>query len=404
MWLGQGKNEDESLSLQGPYSPTMTAMGTLAANARPTSCARKLNVLSWVDARGAGRLTVLDGVRGLAIALVLLKHGLPDTFVPGGGIVGVDIFFVLSGFVITGTLLRRAQHTEGVRLAGFYGRRAVRLLPALYVMLAVYVAGSVVLHQNVGAAIGAAVASILYYYNFAAAAGVELGNGPLWTLATEEQFYFVWPAVIGLTFMLRARRFGVLLGAAGTLIVVSWVLRAVTWNTVGDAVYTLPSTWTDSLLLGATLALVQVHWPTVWESVGQLLGQGSVQIALWVVIIGSAFIPNMKSEGWVYVWWLAPLGLAMAAALWGLTVRPPSVARAALTSPLAVFLGAVSYSTYLYNFLVFQALQDRLSNWMIVFVLGLAVSIALGTLSRGFVELPPLRLLHRRTTQPQVVP
>jgi peptidoglycan/LPS O-acetylase OafA/YrhL len=379
-------------------------MRTLAANARPTAHARHLSPLTWVDARSAGRLTVLDGVRGLAIALVLLKHGLPDTFVPGGGIVGVDLFFVLSGFVITGTLLRRAQHNDGIRLAGFYGRRAVRLLPALYVMLAAYVAGSVVLHQNVGAAIGAAVASVLYYYNFAAAAGVELGNGPLWTLATEEQFYFIWPAIIGLTFTLKARRSAVLLGSAATLIVTSWVLRAITWNTLGDAVYTLPSTWTDSLLLGATLALVQVHWPSAWERVGQLLGHGIAQTTLWVVIIGSAFIPHMKSEGWVYVWWLAPLGLAMAAALWGLIVRPPSVARAALTAPPALFLGAVSYSTYLYNFLVFQALQDRLSNWVIIFLLGLAVSIALGALSRRFVELPPLRWLHRRTTHPPLVP
>lgn len=370
------------------------------ASTRPKAHARQFDALAWVDARGPGRLNVLDGVRGLAITLVLFKHGLPDTFVPGGGIVGVDIFFVLSGFVITATLLRRARHADGIRLAGFYGRRAVRLLPALYAMLAMYITGSIVLHQDVGAAVGAAVASALYYYNFAAAAGVELGNGPLWTLATEEQFYFVWPAIIGLVLMLKTRQFGTLLGAAAALIIASWVLRAVTWSSLGDAVYTLPSTWTDSLLLGAALALVQLHWPTIWHRVGKWLGHGTVQTALWTVIIGSAFIPNMKSEGWVYVWWLAPLGLAMAAALWGLTVSPPPVARVTLTSPPALFLGAISYSTYLYNFLVFQALEDRVGSWVFVFVVGMTVSVVMGTLSRGFIELPPLRWLHRRLDRP----
>jgi peptidoglycan/LPS O-acetylase OafA/YrhL len=369
----------------------MSRMGPLASEAAQSDD-RQRPILDWVDGRGRGRVAALDGVRGVAILLVLLKHGLPEDVVPGGGIVGVDLFFVLSGFVITGTLYRRATTDSGIRLHSFYFRRAIRLLPALYVMLGLYVMGSVILGQNVGAAIGAAIASVFYYYNFAAAAGVELGNGPLWTLATEEQFYFVWPAIVVLGFTLSRRHPGAtLLWVAWGLTVATWAFRAWSWHIIGVSIYTLPSTWSDSLLLGATLALTQACIPAAWSAIGRNLGRGSVQAALWAVVLGSAFIPNMKNEGWVYVWWLAPLGLAMAGIIWGLAERPPRVARTVLESSPALLLGAISYSTYLYNFLVFQALHDRSSNPVIVFGIGVVVSIALGTLSRRFIELPPLR-------------
>jgi peptidoglycan/LPS O-acetylase OafA/YrhL len=144
-----------------------------------------------------GYRPALDGLRGFAVLIVLGSHFDVPLLWNGGG-VGVGIFFALSGFLITSLLLEERERTGKINLLAFYGRRARRLLPALYVVVTFWLAASWALGVFDDAWPGILSAG-LYYTNWALAYGVETGTmHHTWSLAVEEQFYAVWPlAVIG---------------------------------------------------------------------------------------------------------------------------------------------------------------------------------------------------------------
>ncbi len=147
----------------------------------------------------------LDGLRALAVGAVIAYH--LDYRWAQGGFLGVDAFFVLSGFLITSLLLAEHRDTEGISLGAFWGRRARRLLPALFLMLTVvclYAAWNVPAIQ-LGRLRADAISSIFYFANWhfiaAGQSYFDLFTSPLplnhlWSLAIEEQFYLVWPLVV----------------------------------------------------------------------------------------------------------------------------------------------------------------------------------------------------------------
>ena len=153
----------------------------------------------------AGFRPDLEGLRAIAVTLVLLYHAAVPGF--GGGYVGVDVFFVLSGFLITGLLLRELETTGGISLASFYARRLRRLLPAVALLIVVTVVVSVAVLPPLRAGEVAAdgVAASLYASNLRFALQAtdylqsELAPSPLlhlWSLGVEEQFYLFWPALV----------------------------------------------------------------------------------------------------------------------------------------------------------------------------------------------------------------
>src|SRR3954465_12624722 len=157
----------------------------------------------------------IEGLRAVAVVAVVLFHaGVPGA---GGGYVGVDVFFVISGFLITGLLRRESGEAGTVRLARFYGARARRLLPAATVVLAATVAGAAWLLPPLQArsVFGDAVASALYAVNYRLAVQgtdyLAAGAPPspfqhYWSLGVEEQFYLLWPALLLLAVAVGRRR------------------------------------------------------------------------------------------------------------------------------------------------------------------------------------------------------
>jgi len=238
-----------------------------------------------------GYRPALDGIRAIAIVLVLGFH----TGLLGGGFLGVDLFFVLSGFLITGLLVEEWDRYQEISLAGFYTRRMRRLFPALVLTLVgvgvLYLALPGVNH---GIGYWPTVASVAAYSsNWLAAFGshgswASLGMlGHTWSLAIEEQFYLVWPIVV---LVLLRRRWpagpiiiALLAGAAA-----SEALRWLVWmDSYSIGAYTRTDTHADGLLLGCALGLLLRH-----ERAGRLhrLLSADATLTAAALVIGVAVV------------------------------------------------------------------------------------------------------------------
>ena len=345
----------------------------------------------------------LDGVRALAVLTVIGFHegasGLP------GGFLGVDIFFVLSGFLITDLLIARYDRTGRLHLADFWTRRARRLLPALAVMLVVVTAAAAVIEPAREASLRLALLAaatytsnwyqILHHVSYFAAisqAGAPPPFDHLWSLAIEEQFYLVWPLIVLCVIVrLDARRARVtcaLIGAA-----VSALVMAIQYTPGGDpsAVYYGTGTHASALLIGAALALA---WPlrrlaaipAAHARRLDMAGIAGLVVLAWAVGHFSGSDPVVYPVGLLLAA-LAAAGLVAAAAGHGVI--------AALTSirPLR-WVGVRSYGIYLWHWPVIAlgtalAGPDAGSPWLWLVETG--VTIALASASWRFIETPIMR-------------
>lgn len=239
-------------------------------------------------------LSHIDGLRALAVVLVLLNHA----GVPGftGGYIGVDVFFVISGFLITGLLLAEVESESRISVLRFYGRRAMRILPvASLVLVSSSVAAAILLpHNRLRGASWDVIAASGFWSNvrFAVEKLAYHDSGTsesftlhFWSLALEEQFYIVWPVVIGLCFLL-ANRFGrstrsVVLAVSAVVAVSSYGLFAYwTGNVEPNAYFLLPArAW--ELALGALLAAVPLR---VLSNVPVALRSGLAVVSLLSVV------------------------------------------------------------------------------------------------------------------------
>jgi len=299
----------------------------------------------------------VEGLRGLAVLLVVLFHaGLPVA----GGYVGVDVFFVISGYLITGLLVREHERSGRVSLSRFYARRIRRLLPAAAVVLVASLAAAWalvgLLDRPEVMADGAAAALSVSNIRFALAEGdyftAIAGPSPFlhfWSLSVEEQFYLVWPALLLLVGGGRRVRVAAVLGlvAAG-----SFAANLVLTDTsVGWAFYSLPTrAW--QLAAGGLLAVAGDRFASphrLVAALGGLVGWAGLAavVAAGVLLTESTPYPGLAA--------LAPtLGAAVLIATGTLRGGPGLV----LASPPFRFLGRISYSLYLWHWpiLVFAPL------------------------------------------------
>jgi len=210
----------------------------------------------YLKPRQLGRRPVLDGLRGIAVTLVILTH----TGVLPGGFVGVDLFFALSGFLITTLLYEEWDRSGTVSLRRFYERRARRLLPALVLVVLITALTGAVVYQLTGWPLPKkALTTFLFVNNWVAALGHNKALGglnPTWSLAQEEQFYLVWPLL--LVWMLRnklsPRSVAAILAAA--ILALFLASPHVAAAVKGYAIYYSPVDRASELLLGCLAAVV----------------------------------------------------------------------------------------------------------------------------------------------------
>lgn len=348
----------------------------------------------------------LDGLRGVAVLGVLLFHAGHL----GGGFLGVDLFFVLSGFLITGLLLKEAREGDGrIGLVAFWGRRARRLLPAL----AVTVAGTLLLVWAFGppALLRFALddapwvaANLTNWHLVADGAGYWNGAdtrvfGHLWSIAVEEQFYLLWPLLVALLARGKnaERRIAAVAGAGA---LVSLALMVALAASAGPAdttrVYEGTDTRAFSLLLGSLTATAPAArlFARAREAAlcrtGPLLACGIG--AYWVSADGQR-TPSLFQGG------LFLHALAAALLIGCLAHAPHSPLGRALATPVPRRLGGLSYSLYLWHWPVFLLLDEErlgLSGLPRTAVL-LAVSVLAAWLSKVLVE-DPVRFRARWAT------
>jgi peptidoglycan/LPS O-acetylase OafA/YrhL len=338
-----------------------------------------------------GYRPALNGVRGIAVALVVSAHtfGWPSD----GGYFGLDLFFVLSGFLITRLLLDEHASTGAISFRRFYERRVRRLLPALTCLLiACFLLASVALmehhidHHQYRQSLVVGVLASVFSLNFVAkdlvgAPASILGH--LWSLSLEEQFYIVWPATLALLLKLRGRRGAAIVLAVGVA-VAEWRMYSVAAGTNDmNRVYFYPDTHAAPIAAGCLIAFA----PTIGQS--RVIGPGALAVLLLAAILGHA--TNLHSYlTYSPVVTLAAVGVISACMAGG------AFARALSWRPL-VWLGVVSYSLYLWHYPIVWLLPNSAP-------LALALSVLVASISYYLVERSFLRRSPRQRAAPVPVP
>ena len=346
-----------------------------------------------------GHRRALDGLRGVAILAVVAFHG--EVPLARGGFLGVDAFFVLSGFLITSLLYEEWRRTGTIRLRAFYARRAFRLLPALFVLLVAlfaYAMNIPWLDQR-RRLLAEIVFTLLYVANWAQALELVPSLDFLshaWSLAIEEQFYLVWP--LGLLLVLRARlRPRHAIALLTLAILASALLRARLWHGVGSfpRVFFGSDTRADAPLIGCLLALALAWWGLPVSRVGRLLARATAAVAsvgLLALAMRASWLASYMYDGGFTL-----VAVAVAAVILGALSAPHGIVGRVLATSVLVGLGRISYGVYLWHWPVFLALRPEVVGWGAVptAILRLTTTLAVAGVSFVCVERPFLRMKRR---------
>ena len=342
-----------------------------------------------------GGVPALDGLRGVAVLLVMAYHAK----IPGfdGGNAGVDVFFVLSGFLITTLLLEERATAGSIRLGAFYMRRVLRLYPALVaacivatVLAALKIKVFDASTSSLSTTVEAVPFALFYTMNFARALDWTGGGflGHTWSLAIEEQFYLVWPLVV---IVVLRRRTESAIGWIALVCAVGSAILRLSLQLGGaepETLYNFTLTHVDGIFLGCAVAVMRRTVPGMFRRLGSMrLAVLAIAGAAAMVLVGK----SMNSYGFAVV--VATSALLVA----HLLSQPDSSIVTALSHRVPVEIGRRSYGLYLYHWPIFLFLGVDTRVWMVM--LGFGASFAAAWLSYAIVEEPFLRLKARWSTR-----
>lgn len=302
-------------------------------------------------------VTGIDGVRTLAVLGVIIYHLLPTTL--PGGYLGVPLFLLISGYFVTLQLVRQMDQTGGIQLTKFYLKRLRRLYPVLIVMLTVTTAYITLFARDLLHNIKSTIATnLLWVYNW-----WEIGHGQsyfdrfngespfthLWTLGVEAQFYFLWPLILFMLFLILRKRskikWTVFILAAASAVEMALLFDPQNINRV----YYGTDTRAFSLLLGSWLALC---WPidrlnaSLTTHAARILDGVGIGALLIITLLGFFTLPGQSS--WTYrggMFFYSLIGMILIATV----VHPGSHMNRWLTNPFFTWIGQRSYGIYVYQ-------------------------------------------------------
>ncbi len=339
-------------------------------------------------------LPALDGLRALAVLAVLFYHA--DVLWLPGGFLGVEIFFVVSGYLITSLLLAEYRAHNSVSLKNFWQRRARRLLPALFALLgAVLIYAVMFLPEEVASLRADVLAAFAYVTNwymiFAEQSYFQEMGRPsllrhLWSLAVEEQFYLLWPLIFVFVLTRWKPRAAMLVLMFGATISALWMGAQFQPDADPSRIYYGTDTRAAGLLIGAALAFVKLASTGNWRKWAlEILGAASLGVLIAACLFLSEFDPFLYQGGMLVV--AAATALVIAS-----VVAPTSP----LMAPVLGFgvlrwVGLRSYSLYLWHWPVFMVTRPQLDTTLEgtpLLVLRFALTFALAEISFRLVESP----------------
>jgi peptidoglycan/LPS O-acetylase OafA/YrhL len=347
------------------------------------------------------RVPALDGLRGIAVLTVLLYHA--PIFGLVGGNIGVDLFFVLSGFLITSILLNEWRARGTISISLFYLRRALRLFPAAFLVLlfAMIFARFVQPSSELEGSGKDALAVLFYVFNWRLEwlYSNEIGNSHnhmlshFWSLSVEEQFYLIWPGLLLTLLRLKASKplmlaffaAGILAPAAGRLML---------WH-AGPSLelYFRTDLRVDALMWGAMLA---------WLAHNEMIS-ADVRLRRFAGLAGFAALCaffymakyELLSGGFFYRWGFLLVGLSSVLMIWCATAMPASIFSRCLSIGWLRWTGRISYGLYLWHVPVFILCGALQVGGVLGFSLGAFLTILIAAVSYEFFEMPFLRLKKR---------
>jgi peptidoglycan/LPS O-acetylase OafA/YrhL len=373
-----------------------------------TEPAERQNSFEFDSETRLGYRPALDGVRALAVIPVMVGHAV-STLAPGG-FSGVRLFFVLSGFLITTLLVEEWSDTNTIRMGAFYMRRALRLLPALFLLLAGYLLAVALLEgvDAVGRLTSNVVTVVFYVANWKfVAVGEGRALGHLWSLSVEEQFYLLWP--LGLYLMLRFLSMKAMLTVTAVVAAGSWLVSEflalqarggrspfANVDAVNSVAHRHAFYGTDAvayaLLAGCLVALLRSSGRLpVLRMERFLAAAGLVGLGLYAIQVLFNPAPAMR-EVVLLVLTFGFLGIILCA----VDVQNSPLTRVLTIAPLR-YIGRISYGLYLWHFVVLSLLRQHQPDMSVpvrTFVAG-ALTLGISALSFKLVEQPFLRLKRK---------
>jgi peptidoglycan/LPS O-acetylase OafA/YrhL len=333
-------------------------------------------------------IPALDGLRALAVGLVVLQD-FSYRVAPGGN-VGVDIFFVLSGFLITSVLLREHRLRHSISLGYFFARRALRLAPALVLMV-----GCVLLLEALGGAPDPyeplnGLISVAYLMDFVRAFSNIAEVSPLghtWSLSVEEQYYIIWPFLLSIFLLTR--------GDTRVLTPIKLIGVIVIWRMVllqqggppSNRIYYSFDTRADQLLIGCTAALWLANGPT-----GRV---GAKVTMLWPFALAGILLTAGFSH--LADYFLGGLGFTAIGALaivliLEIIANPTGLLATCLSHRFLVAIGVISYGVYLWHYPLLLLIDYWSGGNVLARAGGVILAVVVAFASHRFIERPFLRM------------
>lgn len=335
----------------------------------------------------------LDGIRALSIAVVFVAHAGLSHIVPGG--FGVTVFFFLSGFLITTLLRREYDKTGGIHFKNFYIRRALRILPPFYAVLGIAILlerAGLLRSESSWLGVGLLAAHVGNYAQiFWHDEAFPAGTGVFWSLAVEEHFYFVFPALALFLLRLKNRSLSLLTLSALAVGIMVWRFYLVSEGVSESRTYYATDTRFDSILFGCILALGRNPVMDPPFRVTPLVEKLSLVASASVLLFCFVYRDPAFRETYRYTL----QGLALMPLFYLAVHRAHWPLFSWLEFAPLKYLGLLSYTLYLVHFIVLALLEERGLPTLLVGILAAFISVGVAALSYQFLE-KPLAGLRRR--------
>ena len=354
-----------------------------------------------------GYLPSLDGLRGISIIAVMAFN--TQLLCIQGGFVGVDIFFVLSGFLITALLVQNFHRTSGIGIKHFYFRRALRLFPALLALLLFYAAYALLFQpfDKAVTTLKGELYTLFYIANWVQVPPISYHMGGLshtWSLSVEEQFYIIWPLLLLLLLKLNSKR--VIIIILLSLVTISVSLNVWFWQTGIPflRMYFGSDTRANEILIGCIAALL--FSSGIFKRVENSKLARRFNFVKWtfhsaafislVGILLSFFYARIDQE-FLYNGGFVLVSISVACIILDLVLFPSATSRV-FEFAILVWIGRISYGLYLWHYPISEAsrqLFDGRTSVLFYQVFGLVVTFMVAAASFYLLEQPFLKLKHR---------